>query len=243
MSVLLSFSSQTKIPFTLFFSFILFVRYLFIHFETNLIKRRRNTMNEIRQLCTTSSSPGKHLDEILALFHACPPQYLLPSLSLIGQSISCMSIEQLDINIVNHQLFLIIRQWSERLLQLWLINGTLNCDEHRALFYTHQLFKLLSEWLNQQDNLMTDNDNQEIIKQVMMDLFVDENFINTLCRVISQLITNENDEQHSSATSNLSVNIKKKFRWHASMQTRKKEFFKVSKDKYMNIRLFMSSIV
>ncbi|CAF5180813.1 unnamed protein product, partial [Rotaria magnacalcarata] len=63
-------------------------------------------MNEIRQLCTTSSSPVKHLDEILALFHACPPQYLLPSLSLIGQSISCMSVEQLDINIVNHQLFL-----------------------------------------------------------------------------------------------------------------------------------------
>ncbi|CAF1571627.1 unnamed protein product, partial [Rotaria sordida] len=48
------------------------------------------------------------LDEILALFHACPPQHLLSSLSLIGQSISCMSIEQLDINIINHQIFLII---------------------------------------------------------------------------------------------------------------------------------------
>jgi hypothetical protein len=161
-------------------------------------------MNEIRQLCTTSSSPGKHLDEILALFHACPPQYLLPSLSLIGQSISCMPIEQLDVNIVNHQLFLIIRQWSERLLQLWLINGTLNGEEHRALFYTHQLFKLLSEWLNQQEN--DNDDNQEIIKRIIIDLFIEENFINTLCRVICQLINNENDEQYSSANSNLSVN-------------------------------------
>jgi hypothetical protein len=161
-------------------------------------------MNEIRQLCTTSSSPGKHLDEILALFHACPPQYLLPSLSLIGQSISCMPVEQLDVNIVNHQLFLIIRQWSERLLQLWLINGTLNGEEHRALFYTHQLFKLLSEWLNQQEN--DNDDNQEIIKRIIIDLFIEENFINTLCRVICQLINNENDEQYSSANSNLSVN-------------------------------------
>ncbi len=159
-------------------------------------------MNEIRQLCTTSSSPGKHLDEILALFHACPPQYLLPSLSLIGQSISCMSVEQLDVNIVNHQLFVIIRQWSERLLQLWLINGTLNGEEDRALFYTHQLFKLLSEWLNQQEN---DDDNQEIIKRVITDLFIEENFINTLCRVICQLINNEHDDQHSSTNSNLSV--------------------------------------
>jgi len=162
-------------------------------------------MNVIRRLCTTSSSPGKHLDEILALFHACPPQYLLPSLSLIGQSISCMPIEQLDVNIVNHQLFLIIRQWSERLLQLWLINGTLNGEEHRALFYTHQLFKLLSEWLNQQEN--DNDDNQEIIKRIIIDLFIEENFINTLCRVICQLIINETDEQHSSTTSNLSVNI------------------------------------
>ncbi|CAF3361194.1 unnamed protein product [Rotaria socialis] len=161
-------------------------------------------MNEIRQLCTTSSSPVKHLDEILALFHACPPQYLLPSLSLIGQSISCMSVEQLDINIVNHQLFLIIRQWSERLLQLWLINGTLNGDEHRALFYTHQLFKLLSEWLNQQDSIIIDNDNQETVKRVITDLFVDENFMNTLCRTVTQLIMNENDDQLSSVASNLS---------------------------------------
>lgn len=163
-------------------------------------------MNEIRQLCSTASSPGKHLDEILALFHACPPQYLLPSLSLIGQSISCMSIEQLDINLINHPLFLIIRQWSERLLQLWLINGTLNGEEHRALFYTHQLFKLLSEWLNQQENFDgIDDQQQEILKRVITDLFIDENFISTLCRVICQLIINENDEQHSSATSNFSV--------------------------------------
>ncbi len=115
-----------------------------------------------------------------------------------------MPIEQLDVNIVNHQLFLIIRQWSERLLQLWLINGTLNGEEHRALFYTHQLFKLLSEWLNQQEN--DNDDNQEIIKRIIIDLFIEENFINTLCRVICQLINNENDEQYSSANSNLSVN-------------------------------------
>ena len=161
-------------------------------------------MNEIRQLCTASSSPAKHLDEILALFHACPPQYLLPSLSLIGQSISCMSVEQLDVSIVNHQLFVIIRQWSERLLQLWLINGTLNGEEHRALFYTHQLFKLLSEWLNQQEN--DKDEDQDIIKRIITDLFIEENFINILCRVICQLINNEHDDQHSSTNSNLSVN-------------------------------------
>ncbi|CAF0889694.1 unnamed protein product [Adineta steineri] len=162
-------------------------------------------MNEIRQLCTTSLSPAKHLDEILALFHACPPQYLLPSLSLIGQSISCMSVEQLDIDIINHPLFLVIRQWSERLLQLWLINGTMNGDEYRALFYTHQLFKLLSEWLNQQDDISLDNDNQEIIRHVITNLFVDEDFINTLCKVICQLIVKENDEEYISITSHLSV--------------------------------------
>lgn len=166
-------------------------------------------MNEIRQLCSTASSPSKHLDEILALFHACPPQYLLPSLSLIGQSISCMSVEQLDLTIINHQLFFIIRQWSERLLQLWLINGTLNGEEHRALFYTHQLFKLLSEWLNQQENFVGDCDDQQqdLLKRVITDLFIEENFLNTLSRVICQLIMNENDEQHSSTTSNLSVRI------------------------------------
>ncbi|CAF3903121.1 unnamed protein product [Rotaria sordida] len=161
-------------------------------------------MNEIRQLCTTSSSPGKRLDEILALFHACPPQHLLSSLSLIGQSISCMSIEQLDINIINHQIFLIIRQWSERLLQLWLINGTLNGNEYRAMFYIHQLFKLLSEWLIEQDNLILNNKNKELIKTTMNNLFLEENFLNTLCRVINQLIKTENDEQHSLVTSHLS---------------------------------------
>ncbi|CAF0887125.1 unnamed protein product [Rotaria sp. Silwood1] len=161
-------------------------------------------MNEIRQLCTTSSSPDKHLDEILALFHACPPQHLLSSLSLIGQSISCMSIEQLDINIINHQIFLIIRQWSERLLQLWLVNGTLNGNEYRAMFYIHQLFKLLSEWLNEQDNLLLNNKNKELIKTTMNNLFLEENFLNTLCRVINQLIKNENDEQHSLVTSHSS---------------------------------------
>jgi hypothetical protein len=158
-------------------------------------------MNEIRQLCTTSASPDKHLDEILALFHACPPQHLLPSLSLIGQSISCMTIEQLDINIIDHQLFLIIRQWSERLLQLWLINGTLNGDEYRAIFYIHQLFKLLSEWLIEQDNKI----NEELIKEVMKNLFLEENFLATLCRVINQLINNENDDQQSIIISHVSV--------------------------------------
>lgn len=206
-------------------------------------------MNEIRRLCMTSSTPGEHLDEILTLFHACPPQYLLPSLSLIGQSISCMPVEQLDINIINHQLFIIIRQWCERLLQLWLVNGTMNIDEHRALFYTHQLFKLLSEWLNQQDNLRMDDDNQEMIKRVITDLFVQENFINTLCRIISQLTTNENDDQHSSATSNISVNMPSsrnetslKFlsRQH---QLNKERHFKVSKNKYRSISLLLPSIL
>jgi len=162
-------------------------------------------MNEIRQLCTTSSSPGKHLDEILALFHACPPQHRLPSLSLIGQSISCMSIEQLDINIINHQIFLLIRQWSERLLQLWLINGTLTGDEYRAIFYIHQLFKLLSEWLIEQDNMLLNNKNDHLIKQIMKNLFFDEHFLQTLCRVINQLINNENDKQHHVIINHISV--------------------------------------
>jgi hypothetical protein len=162
-------------------------------------------MNEIRQLCTTSSSPGKHLDEILALFQACPPQHRLPSLSLIGQSISCMSIEQLDINILNHQLFLIIRQSSERLLQSWLINGTLNGHEYRAIFYIHQLFKLVSEWLIEQDSMNLDNKYRDLIKRTMKNLFLEENLLNTLCRVINQLINNENDEQHSLVTSHTSV--------------------------------------
>jgi len=151
-------------------------------------------MNEIRQLCTTSSSPAKHLDEILALFHACPPQHLLASLSLIGQSISCMSIEQLDLNIINHPIFLLIRQWSERLLQLWLNNGTLNGDEYRAIFYIHQLFKLLSEWLIEQDNRILNTTNDKSIDEIMKNLFLDENFLQTLSRVIDQLIHNENDQ-------------------------------------------------
>jgi len=164
-------------------------------------------MNEIRQLCSSSSSPARHLDEILALFHACPPQHLLPSLSLIGQSISCMSIEQLDIDIINHQIFLLIRQWSERLLQLWLINGTFNGDEYRAIFYIHQLFKLLSEWLIEQDNMIINNKNEELIKRIIKNLFLEENFLNTLCQVIKQLINNENDKQNNVSTNHLSVSI------------------------------------
>jgi hypothetical protein len=162
-------------------------------------------MNEIRQLCTSSLPPTEHLDEILALFHACPPQYLLPSLSLIGQSVSCMPVEQLNIELVNHQLFLVIRQWSERLLQLWLVNGTMNGDEHRALFYTHQLFKLLSEWLSHQDHLLNDHDTREMFKRVLTHLFVDKGFLNTLCRVIYQLLTNENENQHISEASHSAV--------------------------------------
>lgn len=162
-------------------------------------------MNEIRQLCTSSSSPDKHLDEILALFNACPPQHLLSSLSLIGQSISCMSIEQLDIDTVNHSIFIIIRQWSERLLQLWIVNGTLNGNEYRAMFYIHQLFKLLSEWLIEQDNLLFNNKNKDFLKSTVNNLFLEENFINALCRVINQLVKNENDEQNSLVTSQTSV--------------------------------------
>jgi hypothetical protein len=112
-----------------------------------------------------------------------------------------MSIEQLDINIINHQIFFLIRQWSERLLQLWLINGTLNGDEYRAIFYIHQLFKLLSEWLIEQDNILINNKNDELIKKIMKNLFLDENFLQTLCRIINQLINNENDKQHNKSVS------------------------------------------
>ena len=163
-------------------------------------------MNEIRQLCTTSSSPTKHLDEILALFHACPPQHLLPSLSLIGQSISCMSIEQLDLNIINHPIFLLIRQWSERLLVSWLNNGTLNGEEYRAIFYIHQLFKLLSEWLIEQDERLSNNSNDHLIEEVMRKLFLDEDFLQTLSRVINQLIQNENDSQQHEFVSSVFLN-------------------------------------
>ncbi len=151
-------------------------------------------MNEIRQLCTTASSPAKHLDEIIALFHACPPQHLLSSLSLIGQSISCMSIEQFDLNLINHSIFVLIRQWSERLLQIWLNNGTLNGDEYRTIFYIYQLFKLLSEWLIEQDNRLLKNKNDKSIDEIMRKLFLNENFLQTLSRVIDQLIHNENDK-------------------------------------------------
>lgn len=165
-------------------------------------------MNEIRQLCSTSSSPAKHLDEILALFHACPPQHLLPSLSLIGQSISCMPIEQFDLNIINHPIFLLIRQWSERLLQLWLNNGTLNGDEYRAIFYIHQLFKLLSEWLIEQDDRLLNNKYDELIKEIMKKLFLDENFLQTLSQVIYQLIQNENDKQPNGFVSKISTKLR-----------------------------------
>ncbi|CAF1571616.1 unnamed protein product, partial [Rotaria sordida] len=72
------------------------------------------------------------------------------------------------------------------------------------MFYIHQLFKLLSEWLIEQDNLILNNKNKELIKTTMNNLFLEENFLNTLCRVINQLIKTENDEQHSLVTSHLS---------------------------------------
>ena len=154
-------------------------------------------MNEIRQLCLKSLSAGKRLDDIVALFHACPPEQLLPSLSLIGQSVSCMPVEQLDIDMINHPLFLLIRQWSERLLRLWLVNGTLNGDEYRALFYTHQLFQLFLDWLNQQSDALVDPVYRTEVERVMTHVFVDETFLNTVSRVICQLISIENDEQHA----------------------------------------------
>ena len=157
-------------------------------------------MNEIRQLCTNSSSPGEHLDEILALFHACPPQHLLSSLSLIGQSISCMSIEQLDLSMIHHPLFLLIRQWSERLLQQWLTNGTLNGEEYRAIFYIHQLFKLLSEWVIEQEQRPTSTKEQESMQLILSNLFLEENFLKLVCHVIDQLINEDTDEGNSALT-------------------------------------------
>lgn len=168
-------------------------------------KERKNAMNEIRQLCISSSSPSKHLDEILGLFRACPPQHLLPSLSLIGQSISCVSVEEIDLNLINHPLFLIIRQWCERLFQLWLVNGTLNAEEHRALFYTHQFFKLISEWLYQQEESILDQDDQLFLRQVFANLFVDENFLQTLCRVIQQIVNSHDVDPLQDVTIQISV--------------------------------------
>ena len=157
-------------------------------------------MNEIRQLCTSSASPGEHLDEILALFHACPPQHLLSSLSLIGQSISCMSIEHLDLSMIHHPLFLLIRQWSERLLQQWLTNGTLNGEEYRAIFYIHQLFKLLSEWLLEQEHRAMSTNEQESLQLILSNLFLEENFLQLVCHVIDQLINDDSGEGHSTVT-------------------------------------------
>ena len=173
-------------------------------------------MNEIRQLCLNSLSPGKRLDDILALFHACPPEQLLPSLSLIGQSVSCMPVEQLDINMINHPLFLLIRQWSERLLRLWLVNGTLNGDEYRALFYTHQLFQLFLEWLNQQNDSLVDPVYRTQVERVMTNVFVDETLLNTVSRVIRQLISIENDEQHAATVDSRPVGC---VEFHATSST------------------------
>ena len=164
-------------------------------------------MNDIRHLCSTlsSASPGQHLDEILALFHACPPQHRLSSVSLIGQSISCMSMDQFDAKIIHHPLFLLIREWSARLLQVWLTHGALNGDEYRAIFYIYQLFKLLSEWFVEQEQSTVGSKDQQLMRQTMVHLFIEEDFIRTLCQVIHQLMNQEADEQSSTATSRLSV--------------------------------------
>ena len=163
-------------------------------------------MNEIRQLCATSSSSGEHFDEILALFHACPPQHLLSSLSLIGQSISCLPLEQLDLAMINHPLFLLIRQWSQRLLQQWLTNGSLNGDEYRALFYIHQLFKLLSEWFIEQDRQTNDNDQQEeSMKFIFTHLFLEENFLKIVCQVIQQLIGEHQEDEISAVATTVTA--------------------------------------
>jgi hypothetical protein len=105
-----------------------------------------------------------------------------------------MSIEQFDLNLINHSIFVLIRQWSERLLQIWLNNRTLNGDEYRTIFYIYQLFKLLSEWLIEQDNRLLKNKNDKSIDEIMRKLFLNENFLQTLSRVIDQLIHNENDK-------------------------------------------------
>jgi hypothetical protein len=156
-------------------------------------------MNEIRQLCLSSFCFEKHLDEIFALFHACPPHHLLPSLSLIGQSLSCMPIDRLDAQLLEHPLFLVLRQWTARLFQLWLVNGTLNDEERRALFYTHQWYKLLAEWLEQCETSLVhpdgdDNDEErQLIQCLMSNLLVDDSFLHTIARVVQQLIDNEDD--------------------------------------------------
>jgi len=144
-------------------------------------------MNEIRQLCTISSStPDEHFDEILALFHACPPQHQLSSLSLICQSISCMTNEQFHWNLLTHPIFDLIQTWSMNLFSIWLQNRTFNGDEYRAIFYIHQLYKFLSEYLNEQEQ------NQF----VNIDLFLNENFLQILSQIIDILI--ERDCEHLS---------------------------------------------
>ena len=144
-------------------------------------------MNEIRQLCTSSMSPEKHLDEIFEHFQVCPSEQTLASLSLICQSISCMSSEQLHVEIVQHRIFLLIRQWCERLLETWLDHQTFNAEEYRAMFYIHQLFKLIAEWFTEQNNEQAD----ELIQQ----FFLDEHFLPLLARIIQQLIHTNIDHE------------------------------------------------
>ena len=162
-------------------------------------------MNEIRQLCATSSSSGEHFDEILALFHACPPAHLLSSLSLIGQSLSCLPLEQLDLTMINHPLVLLIRQWSQRLLQQWLTNGSLNGDEYRALFYIHQFFKLLSEWFVEQDRQANDNEQHESMKFIFTHLFLEENFLKLVCQVIEQLLAEHQEDELSAVATTVTA--------------------------------------
>ena len=137
-------------------------------------------MNEIRQLCTNSISMEKNLDQIFELFHSCPTEQVLPSLSLICQSISCMTFEQFTIDIFQHPIFLLIRQWSERLFENWFNHQTLTSEEYRTMFYIHQLFKLMIEWFNEQTN--------DRIESMMKTFFLNESFLRILSRVIQRLI-------------------------------------------------------
>ncbi|CAF1369684.1 unnamed protein product [Didymodactylos carnosus] len=152
-------------------------------------------MNEIRKLCTvitgqsstlTNDDYIQHLDLIWSLFNSVTPLHILPSLALIGQSISYLSLEQIDL-IIKHRIFICLRQWCERLLNIWLINGTFNADEQRALFYTYQVFKLLTEWLQSKNSLYSSFNTNEI--ETINELFLDDSFLSTLNRIINQLCT------------------------------------------------------
>ncbi|CAF1240502.1 unnamed protein product, partial [Didymodactylos carnosus] len=157
-------------------------------------------MNEIRKLCSVITSQSltltnddyiQHLDLIWSLFNSVDPLHILPSLALIGQSISYLSLQQID-SIIKHQIFICLRQWCERLLNIWLINGTFNADEQRALFYTYQVFKLLTEWLQSKNDSHLSFNQNEI--ENINELFFNDSFLLTLSRIINQLCTINSEE-------------------------------------------------